>query len=164
MKKNISKTLAVFALVCTFAFGLAACGTNGGLTAKEVIGVYETSQVVYTPAGAEEQDPITRTAWGEMPSGDQKTRLGMFFCVYEATEDGKVLDLEEENEANQQIATWKMKKGKLDVKMIAEQGEAYDVVWDDGKIIITLTYTHPENADHNFVAVMTLEKRVEEEA
>ena len=161
MKKNIFKTLAVFALVCTFAFGLAACGTNGGLTAEEVIGTYETSQIVYTPAGAEQGETFTRAQWEEMPSGEQKTNLGNYFCTYEATEDGKVLDLEEANEANQQIATWKIKKGKLNVKMIAAQGEAYDVVWDDGKIIITLTFTHPENAENNFVAVMTLEKVVE---
>lgn len=159
MKKNIFKTLAVFALVCSFAFCLAACGTNGGLTAEEVIGTYETSQIVYTPAGAEEADPITRADWEAM-EGEQKAIIGEYFCTYEATEDGKVLDLEAD-EAEQQIATWKIKKGKLNVKMIAAQGEAYDVVWDDGKIIITLTFTHPESAENNFVAVMTLEKVVE---
>ena len=160
MKKNIFKTLAVFALVCTFAFGLAACGTNGGLTAEEVVGVYETSQVVYSPEG---EEPITRAQWGEMENGTLKTTLSNFFHVYEATEEGTVLDLEEENEEDQQVATWKIKKGTLDVKMNAGANESYSVKWDDGKIIITLRYTHPENEAYNFTAVMTLEKRVEEE-
>ena len=161
MKKNIFKTLAVFALVCTFAFGLAACGTNGGLTAKEVIGTYETSQIVYTPAGAEQGETITREAWTAMDEGMQKTMLGNFFCTYEATEDGKVLDLEEENEAEQQIGTWKIKNGKLKVPMDAAAGEVYNVKWDDGKIIITLTYTNTDSPENSFVAVMTLEKVVE---
>ena len=151
MKKILKSTLMVCLLLC-MVFGLVACGEKP-LTKKNVVGRYQITQVVYTPATentygfnrevnmtrADYEALVARREAGTATEQDNQDYIyfGSYFdCVTEVREDGTVYDYFGDDPETLN-GHWEIKDKKLEYTNGYNSIDQYTAEWNNGKIKIT---------------------------
>ena len=144
MKKKILGLLAVFALVITGLFGFVGCGEKK-LKDEDVVGKYSVASATLTSTvnGETSTQTMTKAQFDEMDQSGLEyfAYAAMFMPTYEVKADKTiVVSMEDESES---IGTWSIENNAIKfvpAEGSVDEGTTISVAYDNGSLIITVTY------------------------